>query len=461
MDSLRLYPPLPNELLHSIANYIAYTPNISNQRGSRNKSFFKHASPELLALSVVNWRLRRICLPFLLAYIKLRHDKDVKKLENDLSLCAKFTKNLVIGRFGALTQDGERITSRVVPRLEQLLNVELPDCWDRSDLLGIILAHPTVTSVLVNEEPHVSMRAHDLSKVILDYTNSTSAFSPQFTTYFERGMRLKCLGLATDSIDNRLQSHHFPGLEEIKIYMFKADVSFSWLSPLSSTYPTLTRLWLLQIDKDSLTHNAPPFLSSLVVESQRQGLQHVFRILGVGLRRAKPVDQESQDWRVMGLALRTTSAHKLLIETLALVASVFPKLEFLTLDLDRHQETYNIDELASVLARFSSLRVIYLECVYERLNFGPGNENLMRPVQRDGSTHSDSLDELRARAESGLLLFTSRLVKQAKSLDLVHIDDMGYDSAGSTRPAIHWHLRGWLHVLNSNRDIGGTLDNYH
>ncbi|KAJ3772246.1 hypothetical protein FB446DRAFT_845733 [Lentinula raphanica] len=460
MDPLRRSPPLPNEILHYITEYIAYsTPNPygSIDLGSRpiNKSLFKHASPELLALSVVNWRLRRVSLPFFLAHIKIRHDKDAKKLEKDLALCAQFTKTLVIGAFGALTEDGEKIVSRIVPQLEQLLEVELPDCWDRSDLLRIILALPTVTSVLVDEVPNVSMRTHDLSKMILDYSNSTSAFSPQFATYFDQGMRLKCLHLDTDSVGSRLESQNFPGLEEINVSMYKRVISFSWLSPLSSTHPTLTGLWLLNIDQESLAHNAVPFLSSLVEESQRQNLQNVFRISGVSLRRVQPIDQSFHDWRVMGLALKTTSAHKILIEILVLVASVLPKLEFLTLGLRLQKATYDIDELASAIAPFSSLRFIELESVYGLLDFGPGNERTLRDSWTNLPVQS------RARAESGLLLLTSYLVKKARSLDSVYIDDVGYEPDNSSIRSQSWRLRGWLHVLNSNRDVGGTLEDFY
>ncbi|KAJ3754998.1 hypothetical protein EV360DRAFT_86319 [Lentinula raphanica] len=449
MDPLRRSPPLPNEILHYITEYIAYsTPNPygSIDLGSRpiNKSLFKHASPELLALSVVNWRLRRVSLPFLLAHIKIRHDKDAKKLEKDLALCAQFAKTLVIGAFGALTEDGEKIVSQIVPQLEQLLEVELPDCWDRSDLLRIILALPTVTSVLVDEVPNVSMRTHDLSKIILAYSNSTSAFSPQFATYFDQGMRLKCLHLDTDSVGSRLESQNFPGLEEINVSMYKRVISFSWLSPLSSTHPTLTGLWLLNIDQESLAHNAVPFLSSLVEESQRQNLQNVFRISGVSLRRVQPIDQSFHDWRIMGLALKTTSAHKILIEILVLVASVLPKLEFLTLGLRLQKATYDIDELASAIAPFSSLRFIELESVYGLLDFGPGNERTLRDSWTNLPVQS------RARAESGLLLLTSYLVKKARSLDSVYIDDVGYEPDNSSIRSQSWCLRGWLHVLNSN-----------
>ncbi|KAJ3973234.1 hypothetical protein EV361DRAFT_867068 [Lentinula raphanica] len=64
-------------------------------------------SPELLALSLASQQLRRACLPFLFAKIKISHDEDAKKLENHLAL--KLTKTLVLGSSGDLTEVGEQI----------------------------------------------------------------------------------------------------------------------------------------------------------------------------------------------------------------------------------------------------------------------------------------------------------------------------------------------------------------
>ncbi|KAJ3711020.1 hypothetical protein C8R42DRAFT_781203 [Lentinula raphanica] len=96
MDPMRLYPSLPDEILHHIIEYVAYTPEMSGaiDLGSRSigngKSLFKHASPELVESP-----------RFFPANIEIRHDKDAEKLEKDLALCAKFTKNLAIGAFDA------------------------------------------------------------------------------------------------------------------------------------------------------------------------------------------------------------------------------------------------------------------------------------------------------------------------------------------------------------------------
>ncbi|KAJ3770687.1 hypothetical protein FB446DRAFT_743266 [Lentinula raphanica] len=170
---------LPNELLHGIIEYITYTPRLPR---ALKLSSFQRPPPELLALSVANWHLRRACLPFLFAKIKISNDKDAKKLENHLALCANFIKALFIGS-DDFTQVGEQIISQVLPQLEQLLDVELGRCSKRTDLLKAVLAHPSVTSILVDEIPDKSMCNHDLSKVIL---NRFSFPSPADEKYFDR-----------------------------------------------------------------------------------------------------------------------------------------------------------------------------------------------------------------------------------------------------------------------------------
>ncbi|KAJ3755844.1 hypothetical protein EV360DRAFT_85514 [Lentinula raphanica] len=444
MDSMRSFLPLPNELFHCIIEYIVYTPQLDDEAtdlGFRplTKTLFKH---ELLALSVASTQLHQICLPFLLANIQIGNVSDVRRLERDLALCAKFTKT------------------------PQLSIVQLPTCWDESkyDLPKIILAHPTVTLVVVHGIPHAltgiydvsqlsDMGTHDLSKVVVSRIDSIRAFIPGVKTYFDRGMRLRRLKLEPNLIRS-LQSHTLPGLKEIELYMYTEYSSLSWLSLVSSTQPTLNKLWLLgMIDQDTF-----PFLSPLVEESQRQNLQHSFAIRRVGLRRDTLNGRSSQDWRVMGLAFSITSASKVVIEFLDLVASLYPKLEALTINFDRHSQTYDIDDLASVFARFPSLRIIYFKNVYERLYFRPENESFIHPVPREGST--DLFIEPLARAESRLILFTSRVAKQARNLDLVHIDDSGTKFVVPGYVG-HWFLQGWLRVLNSDRDVVGTLGTYY
>ncbi|KAJ3825057.1 hypothetical protein F5880DRAFT_1555444 [Lentinula raphanica] len=197
-------------------------------------------------------------------------------------------------------------------------------------------------------------------------------------------MKLKCLSLDPVLIDNQLQTLNLAGLEAIEIFMFTEPVPISWLSRFASTHPTLNELWFFEIYQTLFTDNAPPFLSSLV-DNFRQELHDTSTLSNIGLRR--PIGRSSQEWHVIGLTLRTRHS---LIEKLLLSASSFPKLEILTLDLESQQGMFDIEDLSSVLARFSSLR------------------------------------ELRVRVERELWALTSYMAKKVRSLDSIYIEDAGY-----------------------------------
>ncbi|KAJ3979752.1 hypothetical protein F5890DRAFT_1545223 [Lentinula detonsa] len=434
---------LPNELLHSIIEYLAYIPKLPD---SSSKSQFKCASPELLALSVTNWRLRRICLPFLFANIKIRHIKDARRLE-DFSLVLKFTTLLAISHFFSRSQEGDRILCPLLPCMKRLEWVELRFCSARSVLLEAILAQPSVSTVLVEQLPDVSLRGN-LSKVVHEGASIPTVFSPNLERCLNQGMRLGRLevldpGLLNDNFGQK----HFAGLEELRLSMRRYSVSFSWLSALSLAHSSLKELWLIDDNRQYFSRHTPVFISSFVEESQRQDLSKNYIIERLGLRRA----QCSQDWRVMSLTIFTTFASTSLVEILTLISTSFPKLETLTLDLDSHKASYDVDDLAAVLGRCPSLRVLYLHNVFKRLRFG---SRCLPTVCRANST--SILDRLAARAASGLSTFTSRVAKKVLSLDTIYIYDMGYEyeKFGSGK---RWYLVGWLHVLNGNRDVDGTV----
>ena len=55
------------------------------------------------------------------------------------------------------------------------------------------------------------------------------------------------------------------------------------------------------------------------------------------------------------------------------------------------------------------------------------------------------------------MAFASCLAKQVRTLDSVYIEDAGYDLEDDGKCIQLWYFNGWLHVLNSERVIGGTL----
>ncbi|KAJ3967082.1 hypothetical protein EV361DRAFT_1036526 [Lentinula raphanica] len=449
---------LPNELLHFIIEYIAYNPILPLSPASytqrKSRTLFKSASPDLLALSVVGRQPRRLCLPFLFANAEIQHQQHLEKLKEHLAVLSRYIKILLISSFDPLhgIQD-------VIFQLKRLRYVDLR-CHIKTrtlELLKTILANPTVT-VLVHDLPDASMCEVDLSRVILnDRTEWEISESPTLQKYLDQGMRLMCLELLNpDSLDDQqLSSKSFPGLTEIQIHTDTIKpISFSWLSELSSTHSTLNELWLLDGCGNYFPRHIPPFVSPFI--DQGKDLKNLYAIQNVGYRRA--IGQSSQEWYVMGLALRTIWAGLYPIKALELVASSFPKLEKLALNFscDAREAMYDINDLIHALAQLSSLRVVHLDCIYKRLIFGSEDEkhiSLAREVQGDSVT----FDLLVDRVERALLLFASRLAEHVRSLDFVYIHDMGFDYDKSGTLRYNWYLSGWLRVLTSNRDVGGKL----
>jgi hypothetical protein len=83
---VELKPPLsmkalPEELLYNIVEYLAYRPERLALH-LRPEHRFKKFSSHLRALSLTDRRLRRICLPFLFAYVHIENVDDAQKLKN-------------------------------------------------------------------------------------------------------------------------------------------------------------------------------------------------------------------------------------------------------------------------------------------------------------------------------------------------------------------------------------------
>ncbi|KAJ3819752.1 hypothetical protein EV361DRAFT_389409 [Lentinula raphanica] len=443
---------LPDELIFSIVDYIAYKPTLPNLR-----SVFKCASPELLALSVADWRLRRICLPFLFANLKIWHIMDAERLEEHLPLCSRFTKILFIGEVSEVSEAGIHIITQNLCRLERLSHVKLRDCHLNTVLLRALLMQPSVISVLIHDLPDKSLCDTDLSKVILSYGHSVQAFSSDFEKYLERGMTLECMKLDEPHLFvDQFGSKVFPGLKKISIDMGTSEiVSFSFLSVLLSSHPSLHEIWTYDEFGFCFYRHTPPFLSSFIEQSQRLDLTKTFQISAVGLCRVQ--GPSSHEWSVMGLTARISeSVNPCLIRILNLIATSFPKLEFLALDLESHQATYYINDFVTAIAQFSSLKQLYLDEVYHRLDFG--SNQLLSPVRQVEPT--DVVDALYALVETGILWYTSRLAREARSLDTVYVSNQGSDYSHNDNIGVSnlsCHLSGWFHTLNDIQDVSGTL----
>ncbi|KAJ3772905.1 hypothetical protein FB446DRAFT_26614 [Lentinula raphanica] len=437
---------LPNELLYSIIEYIAYTPILPAlpfQPDSSSKPLFNCASHELLALSVLEWRLRRICLPFLFKNIEVRNAEDAEKMKDYLLLFARFTQTLAIGPFDALTVQGDKAISQILPQLEQLSYVELQQSSsrDRTILLRKLLAHPTVISVLVRDLPDESICDEDLSKLVL----KRISWSLCPSKYFKRGMKLLRLNIFQTFNSQLIESEMLSGLKELRITMSNA-VSSSFLSALLSTYPTLEELWLVDYFGHHFDAHTPPCISPSIEKSQWPCLNEQELIQRIGLRRV--IGHSSDEWYVMGLAMEVSPsyANRPLLAALRVIASSFPTVENVTLyfaPIGYNVKDYaHAKDFATVFSHFPSLKQLSINHLHTRLDFG--SAEILPPIRRIG--FNALFDE-----EFRVLWYTAWIAKEIRSLHAIYIMDNGCHINTS------WHLEGWLHVMNSNRDIGGTF----
>ncbi|KAJ3793432.1 hypothetical protein GGU11DRAFT_811941 [Lentinula aff. detonsa] len=434
-------PGLPNELLHSIFKYLVYAPKLADLP---SKSRMKYVSFELLALSVTNWRLRRICLPFLFANIRIRHIRDARNLkDSSLVLIQRFTRLLVISHFSSRSEEGDQILCSILPYMKRLEWVELRCCSSRSVLLKAILANPTVSTLLVEQLREASLYV-DPSKVVLEGTLISTTVSPDLETCLDH---LGCLeAIEPDLLNDDFTQRHFAGLQELRLSLRRYYVTFSWLSVLSSTHSSLKEISLIDDKRYHQVFSRTP--TSVVQGSQRQDLSKNYSIDRVVLCRT--TGQYPQGWRVTGLTISAAPSNTSLVKILTLIPVSFPKLETLTLDLDSHGASYYIDALAAVLGRCSSLRALHLHNVFRRLKF---RSRCLPTVCADPP---GTLDELAAHVVKGLFAFASRLAGEVLTLDTIYIHDMVY-RYGAVGIKTHWWYEGWLHVLNGNRDVDGTI----
>ncbi|KIK65048.1 hypothetical protein GYMLUDRAFT_383004 [Collybiopsis luxurians FD-317 M1] len=380
---------LPDELLLFIIEHIAFILGLPN---SNFKSQFKHVSPELLALSVVNRRMRRICLPLLFANIHIRNVEDAEKLRDHYSLCSTFTKTL---KLAIREEKGQNILCQVLPNLKRLSYVDSNDCDPNLALLQAILEHPTVSAVLVHDLP-AGCFFFSLSKMVLNETVGFPEPVEGMKGFLDRGMKIAGLRLYDPHLLNEsfgLQT--LEGLQEVILILSRLFVPFTWLPALTEAHPHLRKLCLRDERQLYFVRHSPPFIGHFIEECRRRELNELFDIKEVGLSRA--VSQpDQQGWHVTRIILIITSRGNSLTELLRLIASSFPELESLSLDFTKHDSIYPIDDIVDALCSFSHLRYLYLYQIFKRLE-----ARHEEPLERLNSYAR--AEEVRASIEADLL----------------------------------------------------------
>ncbi|KAF5392135.1 hypothetical protein D9757_003222 [Collybiopsis confluens] len=426
---------LPNELLSSVAEYIADTFTVTEP------SPYCHFQPvpsDLISLSLVSSRWRRICLPFLFARVKFTARK-IKKFKIFCSrnpLSSSLIRSIHPHRFPVHRAE-EHLLCQTLPYLIRLTSMDLSEMTPTSTLLHAILEKSTVATVLMSRFrlPAKPLR-FDMSKLVLRQVVLTQQDRcPELDEHLRRGLKVAKVELyGFDMLEGIAALPSFQGLEEIVFKRFKS-ASCQGLPDLTSTHPRLRKLWLIN---EGLSANlSPSFIQSFSNEALSQDLSKHFRITKIGLSR-----HSCHVWCITSLTLVTTFASHSLIGILSLVASHFPAIEDLALDLDGHKYAYSLDDLVAALRPFYCLRTLHLISVFRRLKLEDKRWSPLRPLTKNTST-----ERLAVNAEAGLTWFISQLAKELVPLEAFYVLEDG--------PQLY--LKGWLYVKNGIREVDGKL----
>ncbi|KAF5391981.1 hypothetical protein D9757_003327 [Collybiopsis confluens] len=439
---------LPDELLLSIVEHFDCIP-------TKPTLYFQFylASPDIISLSIVSWRWRRICLPFLLANVKFTAQQVVKFREfclNNPSL-SRLIKSIYPQAFSSIRQEQQHVVlCRTLPILDRLCCVDLTDMDPTLDVLRLMLQHPTVTVLRLRSSgslPVGSLQL-DLSKVVVDRV-VFSQRNPAHTLdpFLRRGLKVASATLYRFDLlgaFNRLSD--FSGLEEVELI---SVTSYEGILNWATNHPRLRTLRFT--NDDPHTDLAWSLTNSFRDNLHEQNLGRHFRVTYVKFSR----DDNDQAWWIESMRIVATFNNHSLIEILSVLASHFPRLQALYLDLSSHRATYLADNFAAALGYFPCLRNLHLIHVFHRLELEQGQPLLpLRPLTGNSSVERDAV-----HTEAGVVWLASHLAKKLRPLEAIHIEEANWGhlhSIGIYGRHVKWNLKGWI-LVDDGREIDSRL----
>ncbi|KIK64993.1 hypothetical protein GYMLUDRAFT_70935 [Collybiopsis luxurians FD-317 M1] len=454
---------LPDELLHCIYQNLVHTPPLPGDWLSENLHI-EYASPALVSLSSLQSRLRRISLPFLFAYLRIKNLDRARKFQHFCStnaICSQLVRMLTIDTLDSREVDGYEIVGNLFPDLKHLVCVDWRDLSLPSvPFLQALHHHPTVSTVLFNSElPYrcvwlrksLPYSESDFSKVIISRLNLHSFHSEKNT--LPDGAQITALEISSpDKLKEDFESQIVNGLRELCIHLVPRPVSFSWLPKFTLAHPHLHTIYL----KDANQHfHVPPWMSFFFNEIARQGLHGHLRIAQIVLTRTRAEAQPTQQWYASGMSV---SPRFQFLECLRIASSSFPSMENLLVEFPKDEkDTYSMDEVVATLSHFSSVRVLKLYYCCERVRFGSELPHNGRPVALD------NFDNFLVHLKQCLQLCAARLAEAMPSLERMYFWERGSTLKPSEKGPTYrlrrmWWMDGWFNVCGASRNIEGSLE---
>ncbi|KAJ3853468.1 hypothetical protein EV368DRAFT_81560 [Lentinula lateritia] len=458
--------PLPEELIQLVVEYIVSNPAIVVPQ--LLELHWKHSRTRLLSLSLTNHQFRRICMPFLFAYVEVRGAYgDLEKLKAQCVINESFALSIRTIDYYCYSPSQIDIVHHLLHRLINLSQVILNDGVLVDMPLLDLLSQQHIQNVVIASWKSLPSKylsplgPSSLSKITLDSIKLyAGGVEHELANYIQYGMQIRCLTVPPKllvTVHNSFSTRSFSGLIELELWL-NLIPELSWLPEFIWAHPLLRRIRFsmsrVQWNIDRVVPFILPFLNAI----DEEGLVDTFEFKAFSIARSSgsaafPSSTEFLcGWHVAGLwfCISEWSSRRLL----QLAHTFFPQTSMLTIESPlpgSDNASINADELIGCLSRFSSLRTVNLVYLFRNLKFGDGDSETYQSPQTFATAKryhghleirtSHVQTDRAAEIEAALIWYTSCIAQRIPTIESFLIQEPP--------------LRGWIHV---NKDgITGSL----
>ncbi|KAJ7600787.1 hypothetical protein C8J56DRAFT_911292, partial [Mycena floridula] len=391
---------LPEELLDVICDLLIEPSILKEIRPKK----YTHASPELRSLSLVNHRLRRICLPWIFSYLECRSLAEVERLRDEsLSnpTIVQWTRTFNFYGLKPGCFRGKKTTqilASFLPLFESLSLLDLRGIVVDNTLMVAINCHPSLATVLISSFPEERHDSLPWKKLIRSSIHTASLYEETRNrlrqSSFDCGMSLACLEMYTYAgLPTKLI---FSGLRKLALNRFGHD-GFRFLSCFLPQYPDINQITFADWD---LSDPYLPFLPRFTQAAKRCSLTDAVKVQTFTISPGCSDSEESlfNNWNVSDLSLRVSSS---IIQVLRLTSDIFSSITSLTLLTTlTNEEIFHMDVFCAEIAKFPALRILRLFHTLDRFNFGhqkPAHPGWLRNVDSKSDVSAAVALEIAAR----------------------------------------------------------------
>ncbi|KIK69315.1 hypothetical protein GYMLUDRAFT_67968 [Collybiopsis luxurians FD-317 M1] len=224
---------LPEELLLLIVEHLAvHKPDFVEHE--LPEFHYRHTTEEIRSLSLVSHRMRRICMPFLFAYVLVDKLSGMRSFRDQCLANPGFAYSIKTLSFDHIHEtEGSDILRRLLPRLKRLAWVHLHYIETDAALFTALSNQDNIRTVVIEELSDLPRADLDLSKILLcDITIGQPTCLP---SRIPRGIRVGRIAIRLPyKLQEEFGLQRYNELRELDLIMGDFPVTLSWLPKFSS-----------------------------------------------------------------------------------------------------------------------------------------------------------------------------------------------------------------------------------